>query len=367
MSDVRRPESREELDRLAYDELQALAADLGYGRIVGEAADDLRAYIDDELDLDAVETANDDQRERQEHEEENEADEQTVVTSTETDAVDVGHEGAEKLAPENAPDDQGTALEPPEDLNLDGVRPSDLEPETDETATATASDDSEPEEAPDDETEDDESGGLLSRIKGDSQRTSDEIVDDADSEEERERRRELKEQLSERMDSDPDASDDVQEEGDETTDASAGNGRTHTPNGVVMDESLVGRLIDMPFNAASAATGWEGWELDEREREANAELFVAMCDEHNVDLSPTVMFALSMGGTASGKALRYKRHKDAQTESEPASEQRESESPTGPDERDSESTTSTTTAPAPRSTSEAPSENREADAENSIF
>jgi hypothetical protein len=355
MSDVRRPESREELDGLAYDELQALAADLGYGRIVGEAADDLRAYIDDDLDLDAVETASDEQTEQREHEQENEADEQPVETSTETDAVDVGHEGAEKLAPENAPDDQGTALEPPEDLNLDGVRPSDLEPETDETA----SDDSEPEEAPDDDTGDDESGGLLSRIKGDSQRTSDEIVDDADSEEERERRQALKEQLSERMDSDPDPSDDVQEDSDDVIDTStSGSGRTHTPNGVVMDESLVGRLIDMPFNAASAATGWDGWELDEREREANAELFVAMCDEHDVDLSPTVMFALSLGGTASGKALRYKRYKNEQEESD------QPEDATA--ERESESTTSTT-APAPRSTSEAPSENRETNAEQSIF
>lgn len=313
MAEIEYPATRDALDNLHYRELQPLAAELGFGPIVGAKTGELKDFIDEQLFDETGELLHeysdqppDDEQPVEEVEDEPTPKEPRTDGSGSTDAVSVGHDGHEKLSPEGAPDDNSAAVPAPDGVDLDGVSMDELE------ASATSdpvNEEPEPEES--DEQGEEKSGSLLDRIKGDSDRSSDEIVDDAGSEAERQRREDVRDRFEQAMGS-PSPTDESVDEEQESSSAVAGAGKTHTPNGLVVDESLVGYLIDMPFNTAASATGWDGWELSAREREANAELFIAMCDEHDVDLSPTVMFALSMGGTASGKALRYKRHRDSQ-------------------------------------------------------
>jgi len=347
MTEVQRPATRADLEALPYGDKQSLAADLGFGRIVGVKEKELENYIGSELFDEPVDDVvdEDDPADPQADDAENadsppepdsdvpterdttrmdDSDTESDSSEHQTDAVEVGHQGKEKLAPEGAPDDAGTAVEPPDGQEwLADAKPSDLEAgaEPDDVVDAGASETaSDP--APADQRENsgdagkpakEESSGLLSRIKGDSedQRTSEEIVEDADSEEERERRREMKARLEQGM-AGADAGDvDQEENADASGDpaSSATTSSTTKASGMLVDQDVVGHMIAMPFNFASSATGWDGWELSAQERAANAELFVAMCDEQDIDVGPTTMFALSMGGTFGGKAMRYKKQK----------------------------------------------------------
>ena len=319
------PDTASELrdpERWPYEDLQRLAAENDYGRIVGEARDDLIEYCVETLEVDSEpadgnqpettpepdSTEADSDHEPDPEPEQTEGREQKTDGGTQTaqtiDEISVGHEGEEKLAPEHAPDDDGTAVEPPEGVNLDGIGPDDLEPDT-QAAPEPARDRSEPQSESSErqaDTDGDDSGGLLSRIKGDQSKSSEDIVEEADTEDERQRREEVRDQLAGAMG------------GDESTNDPAPAESTKQASGMVVDETVVGHLIAMPFNTAAAATDWDGWELSQRERQANAELFIAMCDERGIDVSETTMFALSMAGTFSGRAIQYRRHKSEQAD-----------------------------------------------------
>jgi hypothetical protein len=322
------PDTASELrdtERWPYEDLQKLAAENDHGRIVGVAREELIEYCVETLgfdsdtadgnqsetvpDPDSTEEDSDEEsdpepKQTERQEQKTDGGTQTVPT---TDEISVGHEGEEKLSPEHAPDDDGTAVESPEGVNLDGIGPDDLEPDnqpapeppTDESKSQSESSQRQA------ETDEDDSGGLLSRIKGDSKKSSEDIVEEADNPEERQRREEVRDQLAGAMG------------GEQSTGDPASAESTKQASGMVVDETVVGHLIEMPFNTASAATGWDGWELTQRERQANAELFIAMCDERGIDVSETTMFALSMAGTFGGRMARYRRHKSGQTESAP--------------------------------------------------
>ncbi|QLH83361.1 hypothetical protein [Halosimplex pelagicum] len=313
------PESIEELESLDYSEKQSLAADHDYGRIVGTTQEELEEFLTDALDLaepaeqsETRERAGDSD-EQDDSEPEPDSDRDTVSNSTtesastgETDAIEVGHEGSEKLSPEDAPDDDGTAVEPPDELDMDGISPDDLEPDTDTGPSPSPEKSETPSETAERQEDGDGSDGLLSRIKGDESKSSEEVVEDAETEAERERRREVKDQLSGSMSG-----------GEQGSDDPAPTGSTQQAAGMVVDESVVGHLIAMPFNTAAAATDSDAWELTAQERQANAELFIAMCDERGIDVSETTMFALSMAGTFSSKAIQYRRETSDESD-EPA-------------------------------------------------
>ena len=263
------PDTASELrdpERWPYEDLQKLAAENDYGRIVGVAREDLVEYSVETLGLDSKpadenqpettpepdSTENNSVHEPDPEPEQTESREQKTdggtQTATTTDEISVGHEGEEKLSPEHAPDDDGTAVEPPEDVNLDGIGPDDLEPDTQgdpEPARDRSESQSESSERQAD-TDGDDSGGLLSRIKGDESKSSEDIVEEADTEDERQRREEVRDQLAGAMG------------GDESTDDPAPAESTKQASGMVVDETVVGHLIEMPFNTASAATGWDG-------------------------------------------------------------------------------------------------------------
>jgi|GEM_PF-5316168 len=313
------PDSVAELESLDYGEKQSLAAEHGFGRIVGVETDELENYLTDALDLEATaEQSEPAERptkpdEQGGSEPEPDSDSNTVSDSTtedtsteETDGLGVGHEGKEKLSPENAPDDDGTAVEPPEGLDLEGIGPDDLEPQP----TPTEEQETEPEpqpSVPEDQTESNqsESGGLLSKIKGDDsdeQRSTEEIVEDTDDPAERERREDV---LSALKGSDPSAgAADQPEEPDPT----------QMRNGMVVDESLVSTLFGMPFDQAAQVTGWDGWTLSEAEKQANAELLVAYCDEQNINLSTGSLLAMSLVQTIGGRAAGYARYRKQESD-----------------------------------------------------
>jgi len=227
--------------------------------------------------------------------------EEETETDGGTDGLSVGHEGREKLEPENAPGGSKTNIPSP-----DGV-PDDVDADAleGEPVEETADRDHDPA----DEQDADDDGGLLGKIRGGSSRSSEEIVEDSDDPEERQRKEELRDQLTEAVEQGGETvPDETADEPEETTDRTAG--------GVRVDSSMVESVIGMPFNAASAATGFDGWELSAQERKDNAELFVAVCEEHDVDLGPTVLLALSMGGTATSKAVQYKKWKESQQDEE---------------------------------------------------
>ncbi len=339
------PTTPEGLTDLRYSDLQSLAADHGYGRIVGEQREDLVEYLASEAyprrdgsddravdgedqgvddSADSVETDSDRQPEQR-------ADGGSAVEQT--DSIDVGHDGKEKLSPEGAPNNDKAAVEAPENVDLGDAGMDDIEPDPEIAGRAT-NDRSETTSVDDgqEDIDDDDGGGPLSKLRGGSEKSSKEIVEEADDPEERDRRDDLRERVKNAMSGGSSSSADSgtdSVDGESTASAPAG---TQRANGVVMDESVVGALMELPFNTASAATGWDGWELSESEREANAELFIAMCDEHDVELSAATMFALSIGGQLSGRFMRYKR--------ETASEDEPVESSNDPAQTDGESATS---------------------------
>ncbi|NLV08737.1 hypothetical protein GOC74_02135 [Halomicrobium mukohataei] len=349
--DREKPDSRAELEdpeQWPYNDVQALAAELDYGVIVGEDRQDLIEHSVEALSLDSdstpevTEESSEDADSVEEHADEpspadSEPDQPIqrtdggTQTAPETDNIAVGHEGKEKLAPEHAPDDDGTAVEPPDGVNLDGISPDDLEPTTSSTPeesvdqqenqSENAGDATEPEES--------ESGGILDRIRGDSDRSSEEIVNDADSPEEKERRAEMRAQLADSMDGDS-----TDGAGDRDPSGGGTGQATQQAAGMMVDENVVGQLIAMPFNTASAATGWDGWELTQQERQANAELFIAMCDERGIDVGPTTMFALSMGGTIAGRTMQYKRQKSESSDNTGKERPSSADSSTGETDRE---------------------------------
>jgi len=305
------PTAVEDLNTLSYNQKQQLAAANDYGRIVGVQESELDEFLVQTFDLPSGEQQRDGEDSEPEQGTQNVTNSESTDESTEpeTDAVTVGHEGKEKLSPENAPDDEGTAVDPPTGVDMDGMTPADLE--ADATATADQGEDSgdagEPAK-PDQSEDSEEGGGLLDRIRGDSDRSADDIVEDAPTEEERQRREEVRESFGQSFgSSDEEVEESVDAQSSATSDpAPAG---TQHASGMVVDESVVRHLIGMPFSTAAAMTDWDGWELSEQEKAANAELFVAMCDEHDVDVGPTVMFAVSMAGTAGGRMMRYRQQR----------------------------------------------------------
>jgi len=343
------PISRAELEdkeNWPYNRVQSLASDLDYGNPVGEAREDLIEYAVDELELPEatpeperevgreVDRETDRQVDRESAKEETKSESlsrqespgrrsdggttRQRIADAGADTIEVGHEGSEKLQPAGAPDSQGTAVEPPGDLESEDIDRNALEGDPARSETDQEAVDEEPDPvASDDVQEDNDSGGgLRDRLGlGSNEESPDDIVEEVDDADERERREQFRQTLEGAMDgADQDDVDEAIQEtessgAEATSPASTG---TTTAQGMVVDEEIVGNLIEMPFNTASAATGWDGWELSAREREANARLFVAMCDEHDVNVGPTVMFALSMGGTSMGRAMQYKRYKSDQ-------------------------------------------------------
>lgn len=366
------PESVEEVEALSYSEKQSLAGAHGYGRIIGVQATELENYLVDELDLrdgpansekqsensersteieepgqsedseTSVGSIDDREAESDVGDSEVERGTQTVSKSSEsnesteqqTDAIEVGHEGSEKLSPEGAPDDRGTAVAPPSGIEADQIDRDALEGEPEQSehgAVANGQENSERSGKPDEPGQSDDSensgndGGLLSRIKGGSDRSPDEIVEDADSEEERARREEVRSQFSDAFGSDGDEGDRADDVDDDQDSTSASSHSDPTPStsrtqGMVVDDSVVQHLIGMPFSMAASTTGWDGWELSKQEKAANAELFLAMCDEHDVDPSATTMFAISMATTVGGRAVRYRQQRGSDDVDEHAGE-----------------------------------------------
>jgi len=220
--------------------------------------------------------------------------------------VEVGHEGKEKLSPDGFEDESVASIEPPDGLDLpEGTNPEDFEPEPDST---TVDHDPEPEPEPEPEQS---SGGLLSRIRGDSGKTetTEEVVEDAPTEAENERRQELADRLK-GADGGPTPE---PEDTDQPTTST-------TSQGLVVDEDLVASLFGLPFAQAKNATGWDGWELSDEERDANARLIVAYCDEQNIDLSAGGMLAMSLMSTVGGRAAGYARHRKSQGDDDPEPE-----------------------------------------------
>jgi len=274
--------------------------------------------------------------------------------------VAVGHEGKEKLSPAGFEDQNVSSIDAPDGVELpDDTTPEDFEP-GDEPASVDR--DPEPEPVPEPEPENNGQGGgsdLLSRIRGDSSpsESTSEVVDDAPTDAEADRREQVLGALEGASD-DPTESAEPEGDGDRNT--------STMQNGLVMDEDLVASLFGLPFAQAANATGWDGWELSDEEREANARLIVAYCDEQNIDLSAGGMLAMSLMSTVGGRVAGYAKHR--KTESDDADDGEASASV----DRDPEPTPSEETATdggdeaAPtrsEPTRDEPSETTEADAE----
>jgi len=306
------PTAVKDLNTLAYSQKQQLAAANDYGRIVGVQESDLDEFLVETFDLSSDEQQRDGEDSEPERGTQNVTNSESTDESTEpqTDAVTVGHEGKEKLSPENAPDDEGTAVEPPTGVELDGMTPDDLEADADTTADQGEDSRDAGEPSKRNQSDDsDEDSGLLDLIRGDSDRSAEDIVEDAPTEEERQRREEVRDTFSQSFgSSDEEVEESIDAQASSTSDPMPAG--TQQASGMVVDESVVRHLIGMPFSSAAAMTGWDGWELSEKEKAANAELFVAMCDEHDVEVGPTVMFAVSMAGTAGGRMMRYRQQRD---------------------------------------------------------
>lgn len=333
-SDPPQPASKEDLVGYNYSDLQALAADLDYGRIVGVERADLVAYIVDEMALDCApalpepeqsdsQIDSGEQRDGQPDQSEPEP-EKTTEGGTETsepDAVTVSHEGTEKLSPAGFEDESISSIDPPEGVELPkDVGPDDFEPEPEESTIHRDSHadrrDQEPSADPDpNDSETDRGnsgGGLLSRIRGDKQReTTDDVVDDAHDSAERQRREQVLDALRGAGPTQGQPREDHE-----------GQPETSAASGIVMDADLVAQLFGMPFEQAAAATGWDGWALTDAERKANARLIVAYCEEQNIDLSTGGMLAMSLMSTVGGRMAGYARHRKQQRE-ESAVRQRE--------------------------------------------
>jgi hypothetical protein len=232
-----------------------------------------------------------------------------------TDSVDVGHQGTEKLSPAGHEDESVSSIDAPAGVNLpEGTTPDDLEPDEGDTQDQSGDgDDStqesqapEPDDSGGENQADNSSGGLLSRIRGSSDsdegepRSTEEIVEDADTEEERNRREDLLAQLE------------ASDQGEATDDEQAATGEPdpkRMQNGLVVDENLVSTLFQLPFSQAAQVTGWDGWDVSDPEAEANAELIVAYCNEQDIDLSTGSMLAMSLMSTVGGRAAGYAKHR----------------------------------------------------------
>jgi hypothetical protein len=336
------PASPEGLTDLRYSDLQSLAADHGYGRIVGEERKELVEYLaaeayprPDVVDSDPDDVDNHEEQRAADQEdvehalESNSADSESATSDQQrdqrtdggsaveqTDSIDVGHEGKEKLSPEGAPNDDKAAVEAPEVVDLGDAGMDDIEPDPEIAGHATSDGQREQRADGDQEDVDESNGGALSKLRGDSsedEKTSEEIVEEADDPEERQRRDEMRSKLKDAMSggssSSPnsDSAESADSAGSESASSTNSVPATEKANGVMIDMDVVEAMIDMPFNTAASMTDWDGWELSEKERKTNAKLFAAVCDEHDVDPSATTMFALSMGSAIGGRAMRYKR------------------------------------------------------------
>jgi len=220
------------------------------------------------------------------------------------DMVAVGHEGKDKLSPAGFEDEAVSSIDAPDGVDL----PADTSP-ADFEATDGPQPEPEPEPTPEPEPEEkDDSGGLLSRIRGDRSATespsTEEVVEEAPDSAESERREDV---LGALENATAGGTQDTEsgDEGPETSQMS---------NGLVVDEDLMSTLFGLPFAQAANATGWDGWELSDEEKAVNAELLIAYCDEQDVDLSAGGMLAMSLLSTVGGRAAGYARHRRSQSE-----------------------------------------------------
>lgn len=255
------------------------------------------------------------------------------------DIVAVGHEGKEKLSPAGFEEESVSSIDPPDGTELpDDVSPEDFEPDP----SASADHDPEPEPEPEPEEQDTGGGGLLSRIRGDSSasETTEEVVEDAPDQAEAERREELLGTL-EGADGGPDP---AGGDGDQPNTST-------TSHGLVMDEDLVASMFGMPFAQAANATGWDGWELTDEEKEANARLLVAYCDEQDIDLSAGGMLAMSLMSTVGGRVAGYAQHRRSEQADEADGE------PVDHDPEQADEATEETTEQTTEQTTEADGEN----------
>lgn len=119
-------------------------------------------------------------------------------------------------------------------------------------------------------------------------KNTEDIVNEADDPEERERREEMLGEL-------------------ENNTFENGGGV-----GLEVDEDLMARLFQMPFSSMSEVTGYDGWELTDAEAETNAELFIAYCEENNVEISTGAMLLMSLSQTVGTRTVGYMRYKKQQ-------------------------------------------------------
>lgn len=232
------------------------------------------------------------------------------------DIVAVGHEGKEKLSPDGFEEQAVASIEAPDGVELpDDANPDDFEPDAAPSAQKNSDpkNSADPDPEPEPEQDNSGSGGLLSRIRGDSEpETTGEVVEDAPDADEADRRAEVLGAIEGASDG-PTAEPEPEAEGDQPNTST-------TSHGLVMDEDLVANLFGLPFNQAANATGWDGWELSKEEKEANARLIVAYCDEQDIDLSAGGMLAMSLMSTIGGRAAgyaRHRKHEQAEAEAEP--------------------------------------------------
>jgi len=347
-TEVPEPSSPEDLDDYHYHDLQKLAADLGYGRIAGVKGDELKSFITGEFfdgtdpdqagnqsepasDEDECSSATPTASSTESQPTTSENSSTNGEATTDGGSITVSHEGKEKLSPEGFEDESVSSIDAPDGVDLpDDVTPDDLEPGDDEeTIEGDAAND------PQDGDDSGSDSGLLSRIRGESdEKTPEDVVEDAPNEAERDRRENL---LSQLEGSTAESSDDVDETGEQPdeqsdsadTTATSSPSPTQMGNGLVVDESLMATLFGLPFSQASEVTGWDGWELSEQEKRANAELIVAYCDEQNIDLSAGSMLAMSLMSTVGGRAAGYMQHRRSGTDSAEPAESVEEQSENG--------------------------------------
>jgi len=267
--------------------------------------------------------------------------EEAAATETVTDggpeSIEVGTEGKEKLSPDGFEDKTVASIDAPDGVELpEGTTPDDLEAEQAEASaesTRTETDDlpttaeQESESAP---TEAESGGGLLDMIRGDEEpepESAEAVVEEAPTEAERDRRGEVLGALEQATEPDTAEVADAETEND-----GDGPNPTTMSNGLTVDQDLVETLFGMPFSQLSSATGWDGWELTEQEKAANAELLVAYCDEQDIDLSTGGMLAMSLLSTVGGRAVGYQKYRKSEQSDEPEPVEQRPDRDDAPDE-----------------------------------
>lgn len=249
--------------------------------------------------------------------------------SADEDALNVEHEGSDKLSPDGFESEQTSSVEPPEEVDLpDDVSPDDLEP-------AESDDSLEPRP---DSPESDESD-----------KSAQDIVDDAPDEQSRDRRQKVLDHLDGKVEgeSDDDEHDeDEHESADQSTSAAESattadqnRGETSQMQGGLIDDSLLGMVIGMPFNSADQLSEFDGWKLTTEERETLQKLVKTWAEEKNIDLDANVLLAFSAANVLSAKIGGYAQYRRQQSSGE-SSESRpnSSESSTSTSERPDEPT-----------------------------